>query len=105
MSGSLLSEKSASPSSSVPPPAHVLSLSLINKMFLKNIKKYYIVYLKVPKRADLQSSYHKRKNCNYMSRCMLAKLIVVIILQYILNHYVVHMQLLQCYMSILSQKT
>lgn len=44
-------------------------------------KQYCIVNLKVTKRMDLKSSHHETKNCNYMRRWILTKLIMVIILQ------------------------
>ena len=44
--------------------------------------------------------------CNYVWLWMLNKLIVVIILQctHISNHYVVHIKLTQCYISVTSQE-
>lgn len=46
---------------------------------------FCVVYLKAAGRVDSKSSRHKGKKfvCNYMRRCILTKLSVVIVLQYV----------------------
>lgn len=62
---------------------------------------------KISKRIDLESSHHKKekKNCSYVWWQILTRLIVVTILQYkqIWNHHILHLNLLQCYVSIKPQ--
>ena len=61
--------------------------------------------MKVSKRVDLRSSYHKNNFYSYVWWWTLTRLTVVIILQYIKmsDHYTVHLKLIKCYMSIIAQ--
>ena len=63
------------------------------------------MYLKVAKRVDLKSSHHKKVIVTICGGGVLTRPILVIILWFIQisNHYVVHLRLIQCYMSILFQ--
>ena len=61
-----------------------------------------IIYVKVAKRTDLKRSH--QKNCNCMQWWILTKLILVGILIYIyIYNHVVHLKVIQCYISIISQ--
>lgn len=62
------------------------------------------MYLKVVKTVDVKSSHKKRVLTMWGNGCV--KFIVIIISQYthMYNHYVVHINLTECYMSIISLK-
>ena len=64
-----------------------------------------VLYIWKLLRKDLQSCHHTHKHINIW-RAVCVNLIVAIILLYVhmLNHYVGHLKLIECYMSIISIK-
>ena len=69
------------------------------------ISKYCIAYLKVAKRVDLKSSHHKKNIATYMVMNINWTYCGHHFTTYISisNHYIVHLKLIRCYMSIVSQ--
>lgn len=87
------------------PLAYTIMIS--ERGFWRNRKSQGLLVV-VLSNHDTKRSYHKKKIINYMQWQSFAKLTVIITSQYILihisNHYVLHLELIQCYIEIILKK-